>query len=354
MIPDYGLFDAGAFVFTQKTLNKFTFAGGLRFDNRHVSAKPLILDSLGTAVPVVDSTTSVKFGPFSKNFNNFSGSLGLTYQIDPKSTLKFNLSRGFRAPNIAELTSNGHHEGTLRYEYGNSALMPEVSHQVDLAYFLNADHITFELTPFSNFISNYIFAQKLSSALGGDSIPDPSDPIRAYKFTQGNAVLLGGEVYLDIHPHPLDWLHIENSFSYVQAAQPNQPDSSKFLPFIPAPKYRGELKALFRNTGKRLTNTYLKFGVDYYFAQNRFYKAYGTETATPAYILLSAGMGAHLRAFGQNDFMSIYFSADNLMDVAYQSHLSRLKYAPVNPLTLRNGVYNMGRNFSLKVIFNLQ
>ena len=64
-------------------------------------------------------------------------------------------------------------------------------------------------------------------------------------------------------------------------------------------------------------------------------------------------MGANVKAFNRKDFMNIYISAENLADVAYQSHLSRLKLAPQNPLTGRNGVYNMGRNLSLKVIFNL-
>ena len=64
-------------------------------------------------------------------------------------------------------------------------------------------------------------------------------------------------------------------------------------------------------------------------------------------------MGANVKAFKIKDFMNIYISAENLADVAYQSHLSRLKYAPQNPLSGRNGVYNMGRNLSLKVIFNL-
>ena len=64
-------------------------------------------------------------------------------------------------------------------------------------------------------------------------------------------------------------------------------------------------------------------------------------------------MAANVKAFNRKDFMNIYISAENLADVAYQSHLSRLKYAPQNPLTGRNGVYNMGRNLSLKVIFNL-
>lgn len=353
VIPEYNLFDIGGFVFTQKSFNKLTLAGGLRFDKRNISTKQLILDSLETPVSAEDSTTNVKFNSFTKNYNSYSGSIGLSYQIDRKSTIKFNLSRGFRAPNIAEISSNGKHEGTLRYEYGSADLKAEVSHQIDLAYFLNSDHITFELTPYANFISNYIFSEKLSSVLGGDSIPDPSDPTPAYKFTQGNATLIGGEIYIDVHPHPFDWMHIENSFSYVRATQSNQPDSTMYLPFIPAPRYRGELKAQLKKVGKNLTNAFIKFGVDYYFQQDKYFQAYGTETGTPAYTLLSVGVGTNVKAFNRPNFMSIYLSAENLADTAYQSHLSRLKYAPQNPITGRKGVYNMGRNISLKLIFNL-
>ena len=353
LIPEYSLFDVGGFVFTQKTFNKITLAGGLRFDNRNINTQKLILDSLETPISVEDSTTNLKFDAFTKNYNSSSGSIGLSYQINKKSTIKFNLSRGFRAPNIAEISSNGKHEGTLRYEYGTADLKSEVSHQIDLAYFLNSDHVTFEFTPFTNFISNYIFSGKLTSAFGGDSIPDLTDPTPAYKFTQGDATLIGGEIYLDIHPHPFDWLHIENSFSYVEARQNNQADSTKYLPFIPAPKYRGELKAQFKKVGKNLANFYIKVGVDYFFKQNKIFSAYGTETQTPSYTLLSAGLGANVKAFNRPNFMSIYISAENLADAAYQSHLSRLKYAPNNTLTGRSGVYNMGRNISLKLIFNL-
>jgi iron complex outermembrane recepter protein len=353
LIPEYNLFDLGGYVSTQKSLNKFTLLGGLRWDNRHISTKQLILDSLESPVDFIDSTTNLKFKAFTKNYMSYSGSIGFSYQVSKISTIKFNLSRGFRAPSIAEIASNGKHEGTLRYEYGSPDLKSEVSHQIDLAYFLNSNHVTFEFTPFANFISNYIFSEKLKSELGGDSIVDAGDPTAVFKYTQGGAKLLGGEIYLDIHPHPFDWLHIENSFSYVRATQNNQPDSTRCLPFIPAPRYRGELKAQFKKVGKKLTNAYIKFGIDYYFKQDKFYKAFDTETSTPSYTLLSAGMGAYIKAFSRVDFMSVYISAENLADVGYQSHLSRLKYAPQNPLTGRNGVYNMGRNISVKVIFNI-
>jgi iron complex outermembrane receptor protein len=231
LIPNYHLFDAGIFVFTQKNFNKLTFAGGFRFDNRNMNTKELYLDTSGEPVAIPDADSELKFNSFTKNYNGISGSLGLSYQINTISTLKLNLSRGFRAPNIAELSSNGRHEGTFRYEIGEPDLKSEISHQIDIAYYLNSDHVSFSLTPFVNFIGNYIYSEKLNGVNGTDSIPDPSEPAPAFKFTSGNATLLGGEIYLDIHPHPLDWLHIENSFSYVQATQNNQPDSSKYLPF---------------------------------------------------------------------------------------------------------------------------
>lgn len=341
LIPDYDFFDIGAFVFTQKKFNKsLTLAGGLRFDNRNVDAKKMM------------EGTEVKFSPFNKNYGGVSGSLGLSYQLTPKSTLKVNVSRGFRAPNMAELASNGVHEGTFRYEIGDSNLKSEISHQLDIAYFLNSDHITFELTPFVNVISNYIFTEKLQDANGNDVIIDPNNPVPSFQFTQGNAKLLGGEIFLDIHPHPFDWLHLENSFSYVAATQNNRPADQKYLPYIPAPKYRGEIKTQFKELNNSISNFYAKFSVDYYFAQNHIFSAYNTETTTPAYALLSAGFGADVKAFGKKDFFTLFFSADNLTNVAYQNHLNRLKYAPENLATGRTGVFNMGRNFSVKLVMN--
>ena len=341
LIPDYQFFDAGAFVFTQKTFNKnLTLAGGLRFDNRNVDAKEMLED------------TDVKFAKFNKNYSGISGSLGLSYQLDKQSTIKLNLSRGFRAPNIAELSSNGIHEGTFRYEIGDINLKSEISHQIDAAYFLNSDHVSFEFTPFVNFISNYIYTEKMQDANGNDVIIDPNDPVPAFKFTQGNSQLFGGEVFLDFHPHPFDWLHVENSFSYVRATQNNRPENEKFLPFIPAPKYRGEIKTNFEKVNNTFSDFYAKFSVDHYFKQNNIYSAFDTETATPAYTLLSVGIGADIKAFGKKDFFNVFISGENLTDVAYQNHLSRLKYAPENPATGRVGVFNMGRNFSVKLMMN--
>ena len=94
---------------------------------------------------------------------------------------------------------------------------------------------------------------------------------------------------------------------------------------------------------------YIKVGTELYASQNHYFAAYGTETATPGYFLLNMGAGTDV-AWGDETRFSVYISANNLTDVAYQSHLSRLKYAEANNATGRNGIYNMGRNFSFKLI----
>ena len=64
--------------------------------------------------------------------------------------------------------------------------------------------------------------------------------------------------------------------------------------------------------------------------------------------VFNASVGTDIRTKG-NTLFSINLSADNLTDVAYQNHLSRLKYTAINNVSGRQGVFNVGRSFSVKV-----
>ena len=353
LIPDYTFWDGGIYLFSQKEFGKFTFAGGIRWDNRHIHSAELHSDGSVHHFNPSEENTGLKFMAIQKNINNFSGSLGFSYPINKESTLKFNLSRGFRAPNIAELASNGKHEGTFRYEIGNSDLNPEISHQVDLAYYLDAEHVSLEVSPFINHIHNFIFLKKLKDSNGNDIFPLPEEKTAAYQFVSGNALLKGAEVYVDFHPHPLDWLHIANSFSFVLGNLENQADSMRNIPMIPAPKYRAEIKVQWSKITTSVLTPFIKAGLDHYFSQNRIFNAYDTETPTPAYTLLGGGLGTTI-AIGENkEALNLFIQGENLTNRVYQNHLSRLKYAPENPLTGRQGIFNMGRNISLKLIANI-
>ncbi|MBK9105971.1 MAG: TonB-dependent receptor [Saprospiraceae bacterium] len=349
LIPDYDLFDIGFFITAQKAMGNLDISGGIRYDSRNENGEDLFLDADGMIVSGSDPEAIHQFTAFHSTFTGISGSIGATYQFSEDLFTKLNVSRGYRAPNIAELASNGVHEGTFNYIIGDPSLAPETSLQLDYALGVSDQHITAEASVFASTIYNYIFQRKLESAFGGDSL---SEGYSTFKFVQGTANLVGGEITIDIHPHPLDWLHFENSFSYVSATQKDQPDSTRYLPLIPPAKWRSELRASAKTLGKHISNAYVMIELENYWKQNRYYAGYGTETATPGYALLNLGIGADITSKDKTLF-SVYINANNLTDVAYQSHLSRLKYADVNNVTGRSGVYNMGRNISIKVLVPL-
>lgn len=348
LIPAYDLFDFGVFAITRKTFNKLTLSGGARFDTRSLNAKALRLDDGGAPV---GEGGSVKFGSFDRNFSNVSGSIGLSYEASDKVVLKVNAARGFRAPNIAELAANGVHEGTIKYEYGNQDLKPEVSTQVDGGVEFNTEHVSLGANVFYNHITDFIFSRKLLNTAGTDSIPavDNDEGYAAFKYQQTTANLYGGELMLDIHPHPVDWLHFENTFSYVRATAANATDSTKYLPNIPSGRWLSELRGNFKKVGGPLRNAYAGVQMDMNLKQNNVFSAYETETPTSGYTLLNANLGADIVNKNNKTLFSLHLAVNNIGDVAYQSHLSRLKYAPVNDLTGRSGVFNMGRTFSVKV-----
>jgi iron complex outermembrane receptor protein len=342
LIPEYTLFDIGGFVYTKKTIDKLTLSGGLRFDNRSVDSKEL------------KDGPDTRFEGFKKNFSNVSASAGLSYEASNNVILNLNIARGFRAPGLPELASNGAHEGTNRYEYGEQDLKSEKSFQLDAGIDVNSEHVSFSASLFYNRIKDFIYYSKLSAVAGGDSIiTDGGEDFFAFRFRQNTASLYGAEMNLDIHPHPLDWLHFENTFSYVRGKLSEEQDGSNNLPFIPAARLINELRGDFLRKGKSVKNVYAKIELDNTFAQNDPFTGYNTETKTPGYSLLNAGFGGDIVSKGKTLF-SLYLAANNITDVAYQSHLSRLKYAPENLVAGRMGVFNMGRNFSVKVNIPLE
>ena len=337
LIPEYDLFDIGGFIYTQKTIGKTTLSGGGRFDNRILDSKEFT------------EGADVKFSAFRKNFSNVSGSVGVSYAATQNTLLKLNIARGFRAPSIPELASYGAHEGTNRYEYGDPQLRSETSWQGDLGFEVNSEHVLFNASVFYNNIRNFIFYRKLSGIRGGDSLVAVGTAfIPAFKFEQRTAHLAGYEFLLDLHPHPLDWLHWQNILSYVKGTFSEAIEGTDNVPFIPATRWLSELRAELLSKGKSIRNLAIYFEADHTFNQDRPFTAYSTETATPGYTLLNAGITANINRRNKT-LLSLYLLANNLGDEAYQNHLSRLKYTDVNPLTGREGVFNMGRNFVVKV-----
>lgn len=326
LIPDYRLFDFGFFATTSVSLGRWHLSGGARFDNRHLVTKAFEEDG------------ELHFAPLGKDFSGVTGSVGAVYNVDDNLNVRLNVARGFRAPTVSELSSNGVHEGSIQYELGNAGLKSEYSLQADLGMDYTTSLVSLNASVFVNRIDNYIFLGRL---------PYETEGYRTYQYRQGDARLIGGEVSVDVHP--VNPLHIENAFSYVRGIQTNQPADGRNLPMIPAPRWmcnmRYDLPDFARGHCRR---SYLSLGMEYSLRQDNYYAMDDTETATPDYAVFNASAGVDLHFLGHN-CLELVLTCQNLFDKVYQSHLSRLKYADVNIMTGRQGISAMGRNVCLKV-----
>ena len=243
LIPAYTLFDAGLFATASKGFGKLHFSGGLRGDIRNLHSYHL----------------EGKFEDFSRGFQGLTGSLGAVYSPFGNMNVRANLARGFRAPNLSELASNGVHEGTLRYEIGDSSLSPEFSLQGDLGADLATRHFFLTVALFRNSIENFIYASRVGKVIDGKEV---------YAYTSGNALLRGLEASVDYHP--VHSIHLGVTYSYTRGTFGDED-----LPLIPAPRLAGEVKWEITHNGKLLNNNYISLRIDRRFPQNHFLP--GTE-----------------------------------------------------------------------------
>lgn len=363
LIPNYNQFDLGPFLYAKYEQGKSEWAGGIRYDMRSFKNDALyVIESNGKEVPVygIDTLNAERiFANYRNTFSGFTGSIGFTHRFNREWNIKINAARGYRAPNISEISSNGIHAGSKIYQLGNTDFKPEFNFQQDIEVAFNSEHVTINASAFNNRIQNYIFNQKLLTPSGADSVIVPG--FETFKFTSSRAHLYGGEFLVDIHPHPLDWLHFENSIAMVMARNIGSngqtiADDEKYLPSIPPIHGKSELRANIEKW-KQFSELYLKVQLLFFATQNRAFTAYGTETISPGYQLVNIGLGGDVRNRNGNTVASLNVMVSNVFDKAYQPHLSRLKYFEEYPGDPRghHGIYSMGRNMSLRLTipFNL-
>jgi iron complex outermembrane receptor protein len=358
-IPAYHQFDIGPFLIVKKSFGKLDLSAGARYDSRSFTGQAAYIDTSKAFYPALytgsnpTTTPNVvpQFSALSKTFSGATGSFGATYNFSDAFLIKANIARGFRAPSIAELSANGPDPGSQIYHVGNSNFKPEFNLQEDIGAFITLPNVSFSVELFNNSIQNYIFQEQ---ELNADGTPVITQGYNTFTYVQSKARINGGEFSLDIHP--VSWLHFENSLSltYGQNLGNGGPvaDSLKYLPFIPPLHTHSELRGTFAKGFGSFRNVYAFAGFDHYNAQDRFFAAYGTETYTAGYNLISAGIGGNIVNAAGNTVLKLFIEGTNLANVNYQSNMSRLKYfdnATV-PAGVQPGIFNMGRNISFKVV----
>lgn len=321
LIPDYTSNAFGAFAYIKKNWESSTVNAGLRFDHRNLDGKEM------------ETEEETKFSDFSNNLSNISGALGFTHQFGEQLTLKANAGSAFRAPNIAELSADGVHEGTFRYEKGDVSLKPERTFSSDASLEYHSDKADFHFSLYDNYINNYIYLRQFNNQkiTVTDEESGEEQEVDLYNYVQDNANLYGMEAGLTLHPVSL--IHFQNTFALTRA---KNRETKNDLPFTPAPVLRNELRFEPAFGSSAFRNTWFSVGLDNFFKQTHVDPEF--ETPTDAYTLVNASAGTTLMVNRQA--LRLTLSVSNLFDKAYIDHLSRFK---------TEGLLNQGRNISFGI-----
>ena len=171
-IPDFNLLDVGPYLYLSKKWKRLTLSGGIRYDNRSLRGNNFYTkqDSVtGFFKQVINQDTAgsyLQFPAFNKTFAGFSFSAGMTYEVNQHVSLKANIARGFRAPNISEFASNGLDPGAHIVYLGDRNALPEFSLQEDAGIEMTYNDVSVYISLFNNYIQNYLYEAQETDAQG--------------------------------------------------------------------------------------------------------------------------------------------------------------------------------------------
>jgi len=295
LIPNSEMSDFGLFALGQVNISENSKALiGVRYDSRSISS----------------ANTS-------NDYSSFNGSIGLKKDFS-NSTLRLNLSSGFRAPNLIELFADGVHHGSFQYKRGNINLSAETSLQTDFSFQINNDDSLVSFDLFYNSINDYIYLSPGSEF---------EDGFRVFNYLQQNAKLYGGEIHLNKQTS-LSWLKYYSSLEYIFG----ESSDGEALPFISPLTFNQVFNVDFGND--------YSLEIDF-IAKAKQGRVSLFEEKTDGYTLLNLSGVWETELLG-ND-LDVFWSVDNVFDKEYYDHLSRLKTA---------GIHEMGRNISVGIKYN--
>jgi iron complex outermembrane receptor protein len=325
LLPDFTATQAGIFAFHQVKISpKWTANAGLRFNYGTANVKEWT--DTDYSDPQTIAGYWLRSQGFYQSFANWSGAAGLSFNPDEDWNIKFNVGRAFRIPQPSELTLNGVHHGTFRFEQGNRQLRNEIGIMTDLGLHFEQKNRSFHLTPYFNWFENYLFLRPQPTFLARvpyrnlnnmvkDSVLLLPDAGQVYAYEQTNAIHMGFEAAADYH-FLKDW-HTGISAEYVwnYNLQTGLP-----LPFTPPFCIAAETDYTIEKIGHVWRNTF--FGVEYryYAAQMRVDR---NEMSTPAYELIHFSMGTSCQI--KNQIFQLFFRVNNIADTKYLNHMSRYR-----------------------------
>ncbi|MGB3773739.1 MAG: TonB-dependent receptor [Leeuwenhoekiella sp.] len=352
LIPDYDMYTGAGYATVDYNLSeKLVLDVGARYDYIQINAKKFYQTSRWE-----ERGYDVDFGNIVQQdfgdqlyttpdfqYHNISATLGAKYTFGAYLTGRVNLSSASRAPNPAELFSDGLHHSAAIIELGDLRLDKEQSYKASVSLDGSVGNFSFGLNPFYNKIDDFIILEP--NAI--EQTTRGAFPV--YEYRQVNARLFGIDVnakyQFDEH------FDLNGIFSYV-----NGEDLTRNRPLIdmPAPNWTNTLTY----TNAKLNNLSLGIRSQSVFEQTRFPNNDFTvpilqdngETVDQTVFVSQPPAGYNLFHFtssidikvAQHSNLTLGFYVDNVLDTNFREYLNRQRYY----------VDDLGRNFRIQLNFN--
>ena len=349
LIPDYEKYDFGIYSVADYKLNdNWQFEAGVRFDYIYMDVykfyKKTLWEQRGYDILfpdlVVDEFGFQVLTNPELEFNNFSGTIGLTHKLSDKSKFFLNHAIASRAPNPSELFSEGLHHAIARIEIGDLRFKSEVGHKTSLTYEYLGKNLNFSINPFINNIEDFTLIEpvELVETIRGN--------FPSWEYRQTNAQLFGVDVDASLKIN--DLLSLNHQLSIVKGY-----DKDRDLPLINMPPISTKNEISYNN--KNLNNLKINLESEFVFAQNEYpdnnfeiflpftqtTELLDVSTPPDAYHLINLNSSIDFKVT-ENSSLTVGLRVTNLFNTSYRNYLNLLRFYSDD----------LGRNFLLNLKFN--
>ena len=315
LVPNYDTYGLGVFLINRLVKEGYELEAGVRYDYK-------TLDAAG-----YDKNGEWYGGK--RKFNNFSGSLGAVWYLNPQLNLRSNLGLAWRPPTVNELYSNGLHHGSASIEIGNEDFISEQGYKWINTLSWTNDRINLEVNGYAHYLKNYIYinpTDEFEESLRG------TFPVFAYRQT--NALFYGIDLSTTVELS--NHIAYELNGSFVNAKDQT---NDQYLPLIPSKRIDNALKWTINHSSDVLVNPFIRVKMESVFKQNRYEEGSDFLAPPPTYNLLSLMAGTTYLI--DNNRINFNFTIENILNTEYKEYMNRFRYY----------AHESGRNFSLRLTY---
>lgn len=310
-IPNYRNKGIGAYWIERKKFKKLLLEAGIRYDVRHLQAFMWEGD-------VIISPKHY--------YGNFAANFGLSFPITKKLKLFANIAKTWRPPTVSELYSDGVHHGSAAVEIGNTNLSEEnaINSNVEIVY--QTKRLHFELNPYFNYFSNYIFLEpKIPATL------TIRGAFPTFVYKQAEVRMTGVDILTEFDLTK----NLTYTFkgSIIRAFNLTIND---YLVRMPADYFQNKIAFRLPKMGPFKHNN---LAINYTHVSKQWRVPVNTDYIPPpdAYNLFDVELSTKIAV--KNQPVSIHLGVSNMFNAAYRDYLNRFRYF----------TDEMGRNFTLRI-----